>query len=63
MKWQDVSVDIKTLSPGGCLPLILTYPQQSGERYRTNGPLVFKFMFGMLVYSRATISTLEVEVS
>ena len=21
MKWQDISVDIKTLSPGGCLPL------------------------------------------
>ena len=20
MKWQDISVDIKTLSPGGCLP-------------------------------------------
>ena len=22
------------------IPLILTYPQHSGERYRTNGPLV-----------------------
>ena len=21
MKWQDISADIKTLSPGGCLPL------------------------------------------
>ena len=21
MKWQDISVDIKTLSPGVCLPL------------------------------------------
>ena len=21
MKWQDISVDINTLSPGGCLPL------------------------------------------
>ena len=21
MKWQDISVDIKTLSPRGCLPL------------------------------------------
>ena len=21
MKWQDISVDIKALSPGGCLPL------------------------------------------
>ena len=21
MKWQDISVDIKTLSPGACLPL------------------------------------------
>ena len=23
MKWQDISVDIKTLSPGGCLPLLM----------------------------------------
>ena len=23
MKWQDISVDIKTLSPGGCLPPLL----------------------------------------
>ena len=21
MKWQDISVDMKTLAPGGCLPL------------------------------------------
>ena len=25
MKWQDISVDIKTLSPGGCLPLPRVY--------------------------------------
>ena len=25
MKWQDISVDIKTLSPGGCLPLPWVY--------------------------------------
>ena len=25
MKWQDISVDIKTLSPGGCLPLPCGY--------------------------------------
>ena len=23
MKWQDISVDIKTLSPGVCLPLLM----------------------------------------
>ena len=23
MKWQDISVDIKTLSPGGCLSLLM----------------------------------------
>ena len=23
MNWQDISVDIKTLSPGGCLPLLM----------------------------------------
>ena len=23
MKWQDISVDIKTLSPGGCLSLAI----------------------------------------
>ena len=23
MKWQDISVDIKTSSPGGCLPLLM----------------------------------------
>ena len=25
MKWQDISADIKTLSPGGCLPLPWSY--------------------------------------
>ena len=25
MKWQDISVDIKTLSPGSCLPLPWIY--------------------------------------
>ena len=25
MKWQDISVDIKTMSPGGCLPLPRAY--------------------------------------
>ena len=27
MKWQDISVDIKTLAPGGCLPLPRGYIQ------------------------------------
>ena len=29
------------------ITLILTYPQHSGERYRTNGPLFFFFFFSI----------------
>ena len=36
MKWQDISVDIKTLSPGGCLPLPRGYMYIHVENHEKN---------------------------
>ena len=43
------------------LPLILTYPQHSGERYRTNGPLVFSCSSYLPPWSYAPFEKIEMK--
>ena len=41
MKWQDVSVDIKTLSPGGCLPLSRGYIHEKKNCIKSDFKAIF----------------------